>query len=359
MSWARDLSPQDARRLFADGDVYRVAPDEARQAKRALRVAVLGAGGVAQAKHLPALAELATRWEPVELAGVATLDAAQGAKLRAIWRVPAYRDAATLLAHEAPDAVIVAAPDAAHHDLAIEALEAGADVLIEKPLAPDAAAARAIVERAASLGRLVLTVANKRYSPPYLAAARWLDDGRIGAPRLLAAKLVLGYDYVDVLGQGTVHLLDLLRLFAGDVADVRAIAAAGAPRDHFAVTLRFRSGAVGTLTTSAGALSLHPWERLEVFGDGPWLGVEDQGVATLHPGEGRPAETWTPVVPNTLVSGLEWGGYVGMLEEWLDAVRGSPPRVAAPEDGLRAVELVAAIRASAAEGGCAVASGAV
>lgn len=350
MSWERKLSTDERRRLFVSGDVYRIGLDEERSAKRHLRVAVLGAGGVAQAKHLPALTELAGRWEPASLCAVMTRDAAQSSKLSSVWHAPVYSDAATLLREQAPDAVIVATPDESHHDLAIAALDAGADILVEKPLAINADSAHAIVQHAASLGRLVMTVANKRFSPPYQAARRWLDDGRIGSPRLLSARFALGYDYVDLLGQGTIHMLDLLRWFGGDVHAVYAITATDTVRHHMAVTLRFGSGAVGTLSTSDGALSLHPWERLEVLGDGPWLEVEDQNDAILHPGEEQPSERWTGVVPNTLVSGLEWGGYVGLLAEWLDAIRGKPPVVTSPADGLRAIELADAIAASAASG---------
>ena len=48
----------DRRALFERGDVYRVAFDAERAARTPVRVAVLGAGGVAQSKYLPALAKI-------------------------------------------------------------------------------------------------------------------------------------------------------------------------------------------------------------------------------------------------------------------------------------------------------------
>jgi predicted dehydrogenase len=101
--------------------------------------------------------------------------------------------------------------------------------------------------------------------------------------------------------------------------------------------------------TSAGALSLHPWELVEIFGDRAWLAVEDQSTLTLHAAEYEPARTWAPVVPNTLVSAEEWGGYVGMLDAFLQAVRGTCPSPADAWDGYRALELVVATRRSVAE----------
>ena len=78
----------DRRALFERGDVYRVAFDAERAARTPVRVAVLGAGGVAQSKYLPALAQLRTRWEPVELVALSTLDARGAEKLSSLWGVP-------------------------------------------------------------------------------------------------------------------------------------------------------------------------------------------------------------------------------------------------------------------------------
>lgn len=354
MAFAGRLSPADERRLFEQGDVYRIGIDEARRAKREIRMAVLGAGGVAQAKYLPALAALASRWEPVKLAGALTLEREQAAKLEKVWALRVHDDLDRLLDAEAPDAAIVSASDSAHRELAEAALAAGLHVLVEKPLAPSAADAWAVLEAARRAQRLLVTVCNKRYSPPYRAAHEWVRDGLLGTLRLAGVKFVLGYDYVDLLASGTIHVLDLVRMFLGDVTEVRAVAARGpgSAAEHIAMTLRFDSGAVGSVLTTSGALSLHPWERLELFGDGAWLEVDDQARATLHAGEREPARSWAPVVPSTLVSDLEWGGYVPMLEDFLDAVRhGGGMTLAAPEDGVRAVELVEAIRASLAASG--------
>src|SRR5438034_10452909 len=86
----------DRGALFERGDVYRVAFDAARASRTTVRLAILGAGGVAQSKYLPALAQLRTRWEPIELVALSTLDARAGEKLSAAWGAPAS-DARTAL----------------------------------------------------------------------------------------------------------------------------------------------------------------------------------------------------------------------------------------------------------------------
>jgi predicted dehydrogenase len=350
LAFAGRLSERDARRLFEQGDVYRVGRDDERCARAPVRIAILGAGGVAQAKYLPAVALLASRWEPVSVAGVLTPEPDQAEKIRRAFGVPAYGVLDQLLGEELPDAAIVTASDPAHRELAEAALAAGLHVLVEKPLAQTAADGRAIVAAAERARRIAVTVCNKRYSPPYRAAFDWLRDRRIGSPRMATAKFTLGYAYGDLLRGGTIHMLDLLRFFLGDASQVSAVSAPG-PGTNLAVNLVFDSGAVAALATSSTALSLHPWERLEVFGEQAWLEVDDQARAQLHPSELAPAERYEPVVPSTLVSDLEWGGYVPMLEDFLQAVRGSEMALTGPEDGVRALELVEAIERSAAAGG--------
>jgi predicted dehydrogenase len=338
----------DRRALFEQRDVYRVGLDAERAAQPPVRLAILGAGGVAQAKYLPALVRLRTTWEPVELVGVSTLDERQGEKVAGIFGVPAYADSLALLRDQSPDAVLVTSSDDAHRELALAALAAGSHVLVEKPIAESLADAEEMCRAAERSRRVLATTCNKRYSPPYAEAKRLLDSGEVRQPSLFSAKFVLGYDYVDVLRSGTVHVYDLARFFMGDVRTVSAVAA-DATRGGIVVTLEFAGGAVGTILTSGGALSLHPWERVEIFGRGAWLAVEDQSTLTLHPGEYEPARLWAPVAPNTLLSAEEWGGYVGLLEAFLAAVR-DPATALGPWDGYRALELVIATRRSL-EGG--------
>jgi predicted dehydrogenase len=238
--------------------------------------------------------------------------------------------------------VIVASTDQAHAELALAALEAGAHVLVEKPIARRLDDAEAMCRAAERAGRVLLTVCNKRYAPAYAEAKRLLDGGRVPRPSLLEAKFTLGYGYIDLLESGTVHMFDLARFLLGDVARVSAV---GSP-DEAVVTLKFAGGAVGAVATTARALSLHPWERVEVFGAGAWLSVDDAAAVTLHPAEYEPSETWAPVPPNTLTSAEASGGYVGMLEEFLAAARGGEPRETALWDGYRALELVVATRSS-------------
>ena len=86
-----------------------------------------------------------------------------------------------------PDAVIITVPDYLHHDYIIRAMEAGCDVICEKPLTIDGLKLRAIFEAMDRTGRRLRVTLNARYMPEMMAVRRVIVEGRIGRP--LAADL--------------------------------------------------------------------------------------------------------------------------------------------------------------------------
>src|ERR1700742_164638 len=117
-----------------------------------LRYGVIGAGVVAPL-HLEAIAAL----DDVELVGISSLE-------------PEHLDASELLALE-PDVVVICSPHPSHPELAIAALEVGAHVLVEKPLAPEAREADAMIAASDRAGRLLGVCFQQRFRP-VIAAAR-------------------------------------------------------------------------------------------------------------------------------------------------------------------------------------------
>jgi len=343
-------TPYDA--AFTRRDVYGIRPDPARSAKRPLRLAMIGAGGVAQAKWLPAIRRLQVTGEPLALVAFADPDPATRDKVAAHTGATAHAGFEDLIGTVRPDLLLVLAADAVHGPATRAAIERGIPVLVEKPLSRDAAEARAIAAFGRERGVLVGAVANKRFSPPYALAKRLVDGGHLkGAPSLFTGRFTLGYPYVDLLEGGTVHLIDLMHWFMGPVADLHARATGNAARpENVVVTMRFASGAIGTLTTSAKALSFKPWERVEIVGAHAYLVVDDQYDLTLYDDECGPAKSWRPSIPNTLMFDEEFGGYAGLLEHMADAVRGLTPLAATADDGAAAVTLIEAIRRSIATG---------
>ena len=132
-----------------------------------LRIGVVGGGFVAQAVHLPWLAELTCRFEVVALA-----DPSRRVRQRLGARygiAGLYADHRRLLEHADLDAVLICSPNATHAAVVLDALAAGLHVLVEKPLCLATADARRIVAASNRARRVVQVGYMKRFDPAYEA----------------------------------------------------------------------------------------------------------------------------------------------------------------------------------------------
>jgi predicted dehydrogenase len=346
------------KKVFDQGDVYGVGYDEERASRKKVRLGIIGAGPVVQSKHWPAIKRLQAIWEPVEVAAFALRTEAQAHKVQEVFGGRWYADYREMLANEPLDGAIVCSSDPVHAEHSLACLERGIPVLVEKPITRALTDAYQMCRLADEKGLPLMTVSNKRCSPPYRRARKFITEGPVTDPALFVGKFNLGYQYVDLFESGTIHLFDLTRYLMRDAATVRCVGVnrygrnrRRFPVDNAVVTFEFVSGAVGTLYTSSSALSLKPWERVEVYGDHAWLDVDDQYRLTLYDSEEGPAKSWAPVIPNTLIFDEEFGGFMGLIENFLQVIRGDEQPVVTGWDGLRAYELLVASEISLARGG--------
>jgi predicted dehydrogenase len=138
-----------------------------------LKASVIGAGWFAAANHIPVLA----RRTDVALDGVCRLGAAELARVREHFGFAFASESYREVLARRPDVVVVASPHHLHHEHARAALEAGAHVLVEKPMTLDPADAWDLVATAKRLNRHLL-VAN---GYQYLSG---LEPVRAAIPRL-------------------------------------------------------------------------------------------------------------------------------------------------------------------------------
>ena len=94
--------------------------------------------------------------------------------------MPVYNDFDRMLAEARPDTVIVTTVDRYHHEYIIRALEAGCDVITEKPMTIDDAKCRAILDAEQRTGRKVTVTFNYRFSPYVTRVKELLREGAIG-----------------------------------------------------------------------------------------------------------------------------------------------------------------------------------
>lgn len=145
--------------------------------QRPVRVALLGTGSIAQVVHLPILSSM----PGVVLQGIADIDRPRARAIAERLGVPhLYTSDAEALASDEVDAVVICTPSHLHEEQAITALRAGKHVLVEKPLAFDAAAAGRVCEVAEETGRCLMVAMNNRYRPDIQALKPFARGGELG-----------------------------------------------------------------------------------------------------------------------------------------------------------------------------------
>lgn len=140
-----------------------------------IRLGIIGAGAIGEVHAIAAQAAGQT------VAAIADLDLAKAEELAADFpTASALGDPKELLADSEIDAVVIAVPNRWHKELAMAALRAGKDVLLEKPMGLNAAECQEINEVVEQTGRLLQIGMVYRYSAPAQAAKRIIESGDLG-----------------------------------------------------------------------------------------------------------------------------------------------------------------------------------
>jgi predicted dehydrogenase/threonine dehydrogenase-like Zn-dependent dehydrogenase len=269
--------------------VRRVALSPVAPRAGALGVALVGAGGFAQAIHLPNLQRMGDR---LALRAVMSRTGTT-ARVVAERHGAAYAttDAAEVLADPAVAAVIIATRHDLHAPLALAALEAGKHVFLEKPLALDEAQLGAIERFYAGRREapMLMTGFNRRFSPALQAASRILAGRR--SPLVVNYRMNAGFLPREHWVHGpegggrnigeACHVYDAFNFLTGsrfESVQAEAIAPRSAQwqrNDNFVATVRYADGSLCTLTYTALGAADYPKERMEIFADGMVLALDD------------------------------------------------------------------------------------
>ncbi len=342
-----------------------------------LRTALVGCGKVGSI-HARALLDLP------ESRFVAACDPSPGraADFEARFDARGFLDLDAMLADARPEVVLLATPHPLHAEAAIRALEAGAHVLVEKPLASTLADCDAMLAAAARAGRNLGVISQRRFYEPVARIKAAIDAGKLGRPCLGVFSMFSWRDRAyyesdpwrgrwDAEGGGVLvnqspHQLDLLRWFLGPIEEVSGTwANLNHPEvevdDTAVATIRFRSGGLGSIVTS---LSQRPglFTKVHVHGtNGASAGVETDRGATFIAGVSAIAEPplndlWTIPGEEHLLAGFQAEDrarfaaidatthyHALQIGDFLrSALEGRPPLVTG-EDGREVVALFTAI----------------
>ncbi len=172
------------------------------------------------------------------------------------------------------DAVSVAVPTVYHAEVAIPLLERGIAVLVEKPLAPDSATARQLVDAARRTGAVLQVGHSERFNPVVQAMLRMEV-----APRFVETQRVSPFTFrsadIGVVFDMMIHDLDIVLHLVGHrecTIDAVGVGVLGAHEDVASARLRFGDHAVANLTASR--LALKTERRVRVFCPTAYLSMD-------------------------------------------------------------------------------------
>lgn len=336
-----------------------------------LRIGLLGCGAIAQLAHIPAL----RRAKRVCLVAMCDSDQMLLKKVADRGGVKSrYWDYSEMLSNQEVDAVIVAVPDPLHVPLAIQAVQAGKHVLVEKPMGLKSAECRKLVQLVASKGIKLQVGCMKRHDPGVRFARRHIQEkvGRILSfsavyqdtqfrstmqescldPILTGTRNSVAHDWksdrrrYNLTTQGA-HLFDMIRYLVGPLTSVCAYEIERSGNYSWHGLLEGADGAVGHFELTCKTCG--DWcERYKVCGESGSVELE-LGLWFYH----RPAtvrafsgneQVWTqPLVVHS-------NAFANQLDAFAESVFDDKRTNPDAYDGLATVELLEAIELSISTG---------
>jgi predicted dehydrogenase len=342
-----------------------------------IRTAVIGAGKVAET-HASILSTLPDS----EFVAVYNRTPDRATALATRYQVQPYTDIATMVRETGTQAAIVCTPHPAHAAIAVEVMEHGIHLLIEKPLAASLPDCDAMISAAAQHRVKLGVISQRRWYEPSRRVKEAIDAGKIGKPILGTAALLGWRDQAyyasdpwrgkwateggGVLVNQAPHLLDLLLWYMGEIEEVFGYwANLNHPyievEDTAVAVIRFKSGALGNVTLSNSQKpGLHG--KVHIFGEnGATVGVQSDGGSMFIAGmtsiqEPPINDVWTVAGEGELL--LDWQQedrerfaliepikhYLALqIEDFLQAISTDRDPAVTARDGRRVVELFSAI----------------
>jgi predicted dehydrogenase len=257
-----------------------------------LRIGIIGGGAIVQVAHLPVLRKI----KGVEVVAMCDTDLPKARAIASRFGVPnAYDDIEDVLRTDGLDAVVICTPNHLHESHILAALDAGLNVLVEKPLAITAQSAQRILRAVEKHGKLVMVGMNHRYRPDVQIVRSFVPSGELGPVDSVRgswqvfrpSRAQLGWRQRRELSGGGVMLdlglsiLDLALWLAGTPAPARVSAALDATREDQGVE---QSGSAFVVCENGASIFVDvTWHHV---GEGERFGVGlrgGKGTAAINP----------------------------------------------------------------------------
>ncbi|MCL2099174.1 MAG: Gfo/Idh/MocA family oxidoreductase [Oscillospiraceae bacterium] len=332
------------------------------------KMGIIGYGGMAGWHH-----ENSKRVQGLEVTAAHDIEPGrlEAAKSRGL---KTYEKLGDFLKDDSFDLVLVATPNNFHKPMVIAALEAGKNVICEKPVAMSVSDFDEMWEASRKAGKLFTVHQNRRWDRDFLIVKEALETGLLGKPYTIESRItgqngvMHGWRAYKVAGGGMVfdwgvHMIDqLLWMIKEPVAEVYAnLHMVKTPEvdDYFKLIMRFESGL--STQIEVGTYHLERLPRWYVCGDGGALVIHDMNCSgkithskdfemewteEVVQTEGGPTRTMAPRPKETLeelplpdVRG-DWADYYKNIMAVLD---GKEELIVKPEEARKVMQVMAAV----------------
>ncbi len=335
--------------------------------KERVRFAIIGCGRIAR-RHAEEILKTG------ELVAVCDIDKTKALSFAKTVNSLAFFDHEDLINSEnGIDVISICTPNGLHAEHTIAALNAGFHVLCEKPMAINTKDAACMIESAQKNSRHLFIVKQNRFNEAVLEVKKLLDENKLG--KVYSFQLSCFWNrgaayYKDswhgkkALDGGTLftqfsHFVDILQWFLGDVKNVKALFANAAHQgiiefeDSGAVMLQMKSGVIGTLNYTVNSYQENMEGSFTIFGE---KGTVKIGGQYLNKIQYQRIEGLTIKEDLKESAANDYGFYKGSMsnhdkvyENIVDVLQNGAPVSVNAYDGLKTVEIIEKIYASAAE----------
>jgi len=336
-----------------------------------LKVAVVGAGFVAQKRHIPAFLRLR---RDVSLCAVCDLNLELAKNVAGRFEIPnAYSNLSDMLKKEHPDVVDVCTPPKIHASVAIEAMENCCHVLLEKPMASEISDCDKMIEASKRYGVKLSVVHNQRFYPPFLRAEELVRTGFIGElTGMRIVSLTSREEYLvnenhwihklpgGIIGETGPHVVYMSLAFVRNVKNVEVVARK-ITNYPWVLFDDYRIEIEGENITSSIIVSHvnnYTASNVELFGTDYSLGMDLQSMLLVRYKRGnlKPlgvarssiSVAWQMmkgIASNTIKTmfGRPMLGHDIMIEKFVKSIINNEPVPVTPEEGRETVRLLESI----------------
>ena len=339
---------------------------------------LVGTGVIAH-NHAQAILALAGQYD-LKLVGVLGRTEAKAREFAAGYALPlASADPAAFFARQDIQVACILTPSGLHLEPALQAIQAGKHVLVEKPLEITLERVDRLLQVAESAGRQVECIFQARFTEGAQALKDAVQGGRFGRLCLCSAyikwhrspgyytgwKGTLAIDGGGAVINQSIHAIDLLQWLVGMPSEIfawktRRVHLGIEAEDTACAALRFPDGAMGAIEATTAAWP--GWERrIEICGESGSVVLEDEKVVRWDFRAAQPedAEILAQAAQNTARTGagasniIGFAGHQRQIEQMVIALRSGAPMPIGGRAARNAVALVRALYESA-ERGCPV-----